>query len=151
MTLNALHPTKSSSKNHNPKKNEVIFGFFAALFALRTLSPDNGLSSRECRSTPNMTGRRFQRTMGVIPRRPWKSKGPFASRPYQNRHGQGDARGAQEVQHGTSSIHFLVGHRSSPFISVPEQSGRGNISGDWSLPTSTKMRYPLPCRALEVR
>ena len=32
-------------------------------------------------STPSMTGRRFHRTMEVIPRRPWKSKSPFASRP----------------------------------------------------------------------
>ena len=40
MTLNALHPTKSSLKNHNPKKNYGIFAFFAALFALRTLSPE---------------------------------------------------------------------------------------------------------------
>ena len=44
MTLIALHPTKSSSKNHNPKKKLVIFGFFAALFALRTLSPDRHAS-----------------------------------------------------------------------------------------------------------
>ena len=28
-----------------------------------------------------MTARRFHRTMEVIPRRPWKSKSPFASRP----------------------------------------------------------------------
>ena len=32
--------TKSSSKNHNPPKNLVILGFFAALFAPRTLSPE---------------------------------------------------------------------------------------------------------------
>ena len=32
-------------------------------------------------SSPNMTGRRFHRATEVIPRRPWKSKSPFASKP----------------------------------------------------------------------
>ena len=32
-------------------------------------------------STSNMTGRRFHRTTEAIPRCPWKSKSPFASRP----------------------------------------------------------------------
>ena len=32
-------------------------------------------------STPNMTGRRFHRPTEAIPRRPWKSTSPFASRP----------------------------------------------------------------------
>ena len=31
----------------------------------------------------NMTGRRFHRTTEAIPRRPWKSKSPFAFRPMQ--------------------------------------------------------------------
>ena len=33
---------QSNSRNRNKKKRSTIFGFFAALFALRTLSPDGG-------------------------------------------------------------------------------------------------------------
>ena len=52
-----------------------------------------------------MTGRRFHHTTEVIPRRPWKSKSPFAYGPIKvskNTY----AKGAREVRRGTSSIHF---------------------------------------------
>ena len=54
----------------------------------------------------SMTRRRFQRTTEVIPRRPWKSKNHFASRPIKIGINTGTVKGAREVQSGTSSIHF---------------------------------------------
>ena len=57
-------------------------------------------------STPNMTGRRFHRTMEVIPALPWKAKSPSVSRLSKLNIKQGDARGASEVRRRTSSIHF---------------------------------------------
>ena len=57
-----------------------------------------------------MTGRRFHRTTEAIPRRPWKAKSPFASRPIQI----GIKRVREECARGTtraSSIHF---HRAVP-------------------------------------
>ena len=57
------------------------------------------------KSTPNMTGRRFRRTMEVIPALPWQSKSPSVSTPTKQSTRQGDAKGASEVRHGTSSIH----------------------------------------------
>ena len=53
-----------------------------------------------------MTGRSFHRATQAIPRRPWKAKSPFASRPISNKHKKGRARGAREVQRGTSWISF---------------------------------------------
>ena len=62
--------------------------------------------SSENFSTPNMTGRRFHRTIEVIPRCPWNSKSPCASSPIKTSISEGDARGAREVRDGTSSIPF---------------------------------------------
>ena len=53
-----------------------------------------------------MTGRRFHRTTEAIPRRPWKSKSPFASRPMKININRATRGGAREVQRGTSSICF---------------------------------------------
>ena len=55
-------------------------------------------------STLNMTGRRFHRTMEVIPALPWKAKNPSVSRLSKLSLKQGDARGASEVRRRTSSI-----------------------------------------------
>ena len=57
-------------------------------------------------STPNMTGRKFHRTMEMIPAHPWQSKNPSASTPIKQSTKQGNARGTSEVRRGTSSIHF---------------------------------------------
>ena len=57
-------------------------------------------------STPNMTGRRFHRTMEMIPALPWQSKSPSVSTLSKQSTKKGDARGASEVRRGTSSIHF---------------------------------------------
>ena len=53
-----------------------------------------------------MTGRRFHRTMEMIPALFWKPKSPSVSTPSIQRRKQGDAGGASEVRRGTSSIHF---------------------------------------------
>ena len=60
----------------------------------------------ETYSTANMTGRRFHRTMEMIPALPWKSTSPSVSTPIKKSTKQGDARGASEVRRGTSSNHF---------------------------------------------
>ena len=57
-------------------------------------------------STPNVTGRRFHRTMEMIPAVPWLFKTPFISTPVKQSTKQGNAKGASEVRRGTSSIHF---------------------------------------------
>ena len=53
--------------------------------------------------TPNMTGRRFHRIMEAIPRRPWKSKIPFAPRPIKT-----------SINKGTQGYDAVL----PPFISV---------------------------------
>ena len=72
----------------------VSVGFWAAFYG-------NPLS------TLNMTGRRFHRTTEAIPRRPWKAKRLFRSRPVKI---EGYAR-VRTRYDGTSSIHF---HRAVP-------------------------------------
>ena len=58
-------------------------------------------------STPNMTGRRFHRTMEMIPRSPLVILKPLCFHPYIKRSTkQGGARGTSEVWRGTSSNHF---------------------------------------------
>ena len=87
-----------------------------------------------------MTGRKFHRTKEVIPRRPWKSKTPFLSRPTKTSIKYADARGACEVQHSISSIHFHCTVHRRPVISVIEkqtkkethkQIVRGVLPGFW--------------------
>ena len=58
------------------------------------------------KSTPNMTGRRFDRTMDMIPARPWSSKNPSVSTPVKQSTKQGNARGTNELRRGTCSINF---------------------------------------------
>ena len=54
-----------------------------------------------------MTGRRFHRTIEIIPALPWSSKGPSVSTPIkQSTKTKGDAWGASEVRRRTSSVHF---------------------------------------------
>ena len=83
------------------------------------------------KSTPNMTGRGFHRTTEVIPRRPWKSKSPFASRPIKiskTTRTQGRARG--------TTRHFL---QAFPSYGPPVvQSYRSPI----------KVSQKRPCRTL---
>ena len=57
-------------------------------------------------STPNMTGRRFHRTTEAIPRRPWKAKSPFASRPMKI-----------NIKEGTQGVRARYDAVLPPFIS----------------------------------
>ena len=55
--------------------------------------------------------------MEMIPALPWKSRGPSVSTPIKQSTKQGDARGASEVRHGTSSNHLhCPAPRSSSYI-----------------------------------
>ena len=56
-------------------------------------------STRQFRSTPNMTGRRFHHTTEAIPRRPSKAKSPFACRPIKMNIKKGTRWGTHEVRH----------------------------------------------------
>ena len=81
-------------------------------------------------STPNMTGRRFHRTMEMIPALPWWSKSPSVSTPVEQSRKQGDARGASEVRRGTSSNHFHCPvPRSSSHIGLNFQRFRKGVGG----------------------
>ena len=53
-----------------------------------------------------MTGRRFRRTMEMIPALRWQSRSPSVSTPMKQSTKQGTARGGSEVRRGTSSTHF---------------------------------------------
>ena len=69
-------------------------------------------------STPNMTGRRFHRTMEMIPARPWKSKSPSVSTPI------------NKVQNkGTQGVRARYGAELPPFISIVRYPGRPVILG----------------------
>ena len=68
-------------------------------------------------STPNMTGRRFHRTMEMIPASPWQSKSPSASILTKQCTNKGTQGVQAEVRRGTSSIHFhCPAFRSSSHI-----------------------------------
>ena len=74
-------------------------------------------------ATQNMTGRRFHRTMEMIPARPWQSKSPSFSTPVKQSRKQGNARGTSEVRRGTSSNHFHCRvPRSSSHIGPPKNA-----------------------------
>ena len=68
---------------------------------------------QETFSTPNMTGRRFHRITEVIPRRPWKSKSPFASRPIKI-----------SINKGTRGLHARYDRVLPPFIHIVGSPGR---------------------------
>ena len=83
--------------------------------------------------TLNMNGRRFHRTMEVIPTLPWKSKSPSVSRPSKLSIEQGEARGASEAQRRTSSIRFhcqVPSSRSGPRVNVSSPSEFPGNSGE---------------------
>ena len=69
-------------------------------------------------STPNMTGRRFHRTMEMIPARPWQSKSPSVSTPIKQSTKQGNAR-----------VRARYGAELPPFISTVRCPGRPVILG----------------------
>ena len=73
------------------------------------------------RSIPNMTGRMFHRTKEMIPRRPWKAKSPFASRPIRISINKG-MRGVS-VRYVAVLLPFISIIRSPgcPVILVPEK------------------------------
>ena len=64
-------------------------------------------------STPNMTGQGFHRTTEVIPRRPWKSKSPFASRTIKT-----------SKNTGTQGVHARYDAVLPPIISIIRSPGR---------------------------
>ena len=78
-------------------------GFQAPTFRLPRLGPADYFDTEYDRA-------KVPRTTEAIPRRPWKAKSPFASRPIKTSIRKG-TRGVHEVRHGTSSIHF---HRAVP-------------------------------------
>ena len=88
-----------------PPPNSFIWSFFIGF-----CSPYDFLRWPETLekqgSRPNMNGRRFHRTMEMIPARPWWSKSPSVSTPIKQSTKQGNARGTSEVRRGASSIHF---------------------------------------------
>ena len=65
----------------NPVKICLRVFFFMLLFFALNILKQNHIVYDLGRSGPNMTRRGFHRTTEVIPRRPWKSKSPFASKP----------------------------------------------------------------------
>ena len=82
-------PPKQNSGNQisfitSPKKPLRWFTLGSLRFAVGEIRRFSGfLKILECRhfSTPNMIGRRLNRTTEAIPRCPWKAKSAFASRP----------------------------------------------------------------------
>ena len=64
-------------------------------------------------STPNMTVRRFHRTTEANPRRPWKAKNPFASRPIK-----------VSINKGTRGVRTRYDTVPLPFISIARCPGR---------------------------
>ena len=64
-------------------------------------------------STPNMTGRRFHRTTEAIPRRPWKARSPFASRPIRI-----------SIKKGTRGMRTTYNTVLRPYISIVRCSSR---------------------------
>ena len=83
-----------------------------------------------------MTRRRFHRTMEMILALPWWSKRPSVSILIKQSRKQGDARGTDEVRHGTSSIHFhCPAPRSSSHIGhgvwghAADRQQNGHFSG----------------------
>ena len=62
-------------------------------------------------STPNMTGRRFHRTTEALPRRPWKAKRFFASRPIKI-----------SIKKGTRGVRTRYDTVLFPFISIVPRS-----------------------------
>ena len=60
-----------------------------------------------------MTGRRFHRTTEAIPRRPWKAKSPFASKPTKI-----------SINWGTQGVRTRYGTVLLPFIPIVRSPGR---------------------------
>ena len=77
------------------------FALYLQKQALTSSEPKN-----EENSTPNMTGRRFHRTMETVPRAPGSLKALLFPPPSKQSTKQGDASGRSEVRRGTSSNHF---------------------------------------------
>ena len=67
-------------------------------------------------STPNMTGRRFHRTMEVIPALPWKAKNPSVSTLGKLSIKQGDVRGGARYDTELPPIISIVRHPGRPVI-----------------------------------
>ena len=78
-----MHPACNRLRCCNRKARSL--GASAARAAVGIFQLQKAISSASiCQSqhsAPNMTGGRFHRTTEAIPRRPWKSKSPFASGP----------------------------------------------------------------------
>ena len=86
------------------------------------------------KSTPNMTGRRFHRTMEMIPAR----KSPSVSTPIKLSTKKKNARGTSEVWRRTSSIHFHCPvPRSSSHIGHGKNRGRKRHINIWHINNSS--------------
>ena len=97
----------------------TIFPIFRPCFphfsgkAKTFLSPGAPAEARRRFSTPNMTGRGFHRTTEAIPRRPWKAKRFFVSRPIKT-----------SIKKGTRGVHTRYDTALLPFISIALCPGR---------------------------
>ena len=88
---------------------------------------------------------KFHRTMEMIPARPWYSKSPSVSTPFEQSTKQGNARGTSEVWRRTSSIHFhCLVPRSSSHIGHGGKYrfyiyGRGDFSDREAMQSSQRL------------
>ena len=122
-----LEPASGEPPRGNPlncqnveSPQTLFFLCVRGAFCIFCISPVSGPNRWSWLSTPNMTGRRFHRTTEAIPRRPWKSKSPFASRPIYISIEKG-MRGAR-ARYDTVRLPFISIVRSPgrPFISASE-------------------------------
>ena len=111
-------------KSFRQKWRTSVFASFAYDKVAAAVSVKMGKWLKVPNSTPNMTRRRFHRATEVSPRRPWKSKSPFASRPLQRSEIQGRKGHAQ----GTTRyfLHSFPSH-GPPVV----QSYRSQTNGPW--------------------
>ena len=101
----------------------------------KPLKPKIHLYDLDLLSTPNMTGQRFHRTTEVMPRRPWKSKSSFASRPIKI-----------SENTGTQRVRARYDEVLPPFISIVRSPGRTIILVPDMIPTSIpEQNFGLEC------
>ena len=99
-------------------------------------------------SAPNMTGQKFHRTAEVIPRRPWKSKSPFVSKPIKTSITRGRKGREHEVRRGSTVLLPFISIVSSlgrPVVLAPESCGSSHgrgylLSGPTLRPTLSRYR-----------
>ena len=109
--------------------------WFATAFFLDNSHKHKGCHSPDHlqgpQSTPNMTGRRFHRTMEMIPALPWSSKSPSVSTPIK-----------QKVQNkATQEVRARYDAELHPFVSIVQCPGHPVILGMGLSPDSPKVAF----------